>query len=106
MVGKPIFLRKGFDGVTVGRHIWAPDDFGSRTPEEQISFLAHELTHVEQYQNLGLLGFLCGYLGEYRANRRLGMNRGEAYHRISFEDQARERSQRVIGTIKDGVSLA
>jgi hypothetical protein len=104
-VGRPFFLPRAFDGITIGRHIWAPNDFSSRTLEEQLAFLAHELTHVEQYRQLGFLGFLRGYLGEYRANRRLGMNRTEAYRRITFEDQARARSERVLRSADDRIHL-
>jgi hypothetical protein len=99
-VGGPFFLRKGFDGLTLGRRIWAPRDFHSRTPRAQLSFLSHELTHVEQYRDLGLIGFLREYIGEYQAHRRRGLNRIEAYHRISFEDQARNRSERVMEQVK------
>ena len=99
-VGKPFFLRQGFDGMTLGRRIWAPGDFYDRTPREQLSFLAHELTHVEQYHELGFIGFLRGYIAEYRAHRRQGLSRTEAYHRISFETQARNRSERVMERVE------
>jgi hypothetical protein len=99
-VGKPFFLRQGFDGMTLGCWIWAPGDFHDRTPREQLSFLAHELTHVEQYHELGFIGFLRGYIAEYRAHRRQGLSRIEAYHRISFENQARNRSERVLERVE------
>ncbi|HET9294186.1 MAG TPA: hypothetical protein VFO06_07815 [Gemmatimonadales bacterium] len=99
-VGKPFFLRQGFDGMALGRRIWAPGDFYDRTPREQLSFLAHELTHVEQYHELGFIGFLRGYIAEYRAHRRQGLSRTEAYHRISFETQARNRSERVMERVE------
>ncbi len=99
-VGKPFFLSHRFDGMTLGCRIWAPGDFYNRTPREQVSFLAHELTHVEQYHELGFTGFLRGYITEYRAHRRRGLSRIEAYHRISYEDQARNRSERVMERVE------
>ena len=98
--GKPFFLSHRFDGMTLGSRIWAPRDFCDRTPREQLSFLAHELTHVEQYHELGIIGFLRGYITEYRAHRHRGLSRIEAYRRISFEDQARSRSERVMKRVE------
>lgn len=51
--------------------------------------LAHELVHVRQWRELGALGFLRAYLGEYVAGRRASLGHRDAYRRISFEQEAR-----------------
>jgi hypothetical protein len=87
--GYPWWLRlivfPGFrnGAVTLGRRIYVA------APEPQIPrFLRHELTHVRQIGRLGLPRFLFRYFREYVANRRSGLDSGEAYRRISFEEEA------------------
>ena len=56
-------------------------------PEEE-SLLRHELTHVRQMGDLGLLRFGWRYLFEYFRNRFSGMAVDAAYRNISFEREA------------------
>jgi hypothetical protein len=52
--------------------------------------LWHELTHVRQMREAGLLRFGWRYLCEYLRNRRSGMSSAEAYRNISYEREAFE----------------
>lgn len=79
------FLIRNVIGVTLGRRIYLAREVG----EEQLErFLRHELVHVRQIQQHGVLRFYCRYLIEYLANRRRGLSSAEAYRKISFEIEA------------------
>ena len=79
------FLAPGSNGMTIGRFIFLRNDGiydGSR------KIIAHELVHVRQYYELGLLRFLARYLSHYvRALLRLKRHRA-AYLAIPFEAHA------------------
>jgi RHS repeat-associated protein len=95
-----------FHGMTVNSLIFAPPDLYSRTMTDQVEFFAHELTHVEQYQRLGLWKFKNQYFGEYRYGRRtLGLDRFWAYYRISLEVEARWYEDLVMKDIKRRMCL-
>jgi hypothetical protein len=51
--------------------------------------IQHELVHVRQWQQLGVVRFLWRYLLEYLAYRFRGLNHKQAYLRISLEEEAR-----------------
>ncbi|HVR79911.1 MAG TPA: DUF4157 domain-containing protein [Acidimicrobiia bacterium] len=53
------------------------------------SLLAHELVHVRQWFELGVLGFLWRYLGGYLRGRLSGLGHREAYLGIELEVEAR-----------------
>ena len=74
----------GIDATTLGRLVVV-----KRGREEDRVLVAHELVHVRQWRELGVLGFLRAYLGEYVAGRRTGLGHRDAYARISFEREAR-----------------
>lgn len=61
-------------------------------PNRLARLLSHELVHVRQWQQFGLLGFLRRYLGYYWSGRRRGLGHDEAYRAIRFEKEARELS--------------
>lgn len=52
-------------------------------------YKVHEEAHVEQWQTLGFWAFLKRYVSEYRAGRKAGLSKHEAYRAISFERTAR-----------------
>ncbi|HEX3582098.1 MAG TPA: DUF4157 domain-containing protein [Thermoanaerobaculia bacterium] len=76
------FLMRGVAAITLGRRIWI------RPGEESETLLSHELTHVRQMRDLGVLRFGWRYLGEYVRNRLAGMRPDDAYRNISFEREA------------------
>ena len=59
--------------------------------------LAHELEHVRQYEQLGMVGFLLRYLGDYLALRLRGWGHRPAYRRIPAEATAEWRARRALG---------
>jgi hypothetical protein len=79
------FLAPGANGMTIGRFVFLRNDGqfdGSR------KLIAHELVHVRQYYELGLLRFLARYLRHYvRGLLRLKRHRA-AYLAIPFEQWA------------------
>jgi hypothetical protein len=72
-------------GVTLGRRIYLARDIGERHLER---FLRHELVHVRQIRQHGLLRFYWRYASEYLAHRWRGLSSAEAYRNISFEIEA------------------
>jgi len=75
------FRLTGHRGFTIGNHIF------TIAPEDK-KLIAHELVHVEQYMNLGVLRFLYRYFKEYRSLRKDEYGKNEAYRNISFEREA------------------
>jgi hypothetical protein len=79
------FLAPGSNGMTIGRFVLLRNDGvydGSR------KIIAHELVHVRQYYELGLVRFLARYLWNYACGLvRLKRHRA-AYLAIPFESQA------------------
>ena len=93
-VQKVPFLAPGSHGMTVGRLILLlrdDDQTGRRV------LLAHELVHVEQYAQLGIMRFLRRYLREYFANLWRLRNHRQAYRAISLEAEARSAATRWAG---------
>ena len=76
------FLHRGTIAITFGRRIYVAD--GHATD----ALLRHELVHVSQAGELGLLRFVWRYVAEYVRNRRRGMSPHDAYRAISFEAEA------------------
>ncbi len=79
------FLLKGIIGITLGRRIYVAADVAAHHLERLIR---HELAHVKQIANHGLLTFYWRYLVEYVRNRRKGLSSSAAYREISFEKEA------------------
>jgi hypothetical protein len=50
--------------------------------------LRHELVHVRQWRDYGVVGFLMRYLGAYLRWRAMGYRHKNAYRRIPFEIEA------------------
>lgn len=59
--------------------------------------LAHELEHVRQYHDLGVVAFLATYLGAYLRLRLQGWGHQAAYRRIPAEVSAEWRARRLLG---------
>jgi hypothetical protein len=79
------FLAPGSNGMTIGHVVFLRNDGvfdGSR------KIIAHELVHVRQYYELGMVRFLFRYLIDY--GRALAQHRRHraAYYAIPFEVQA------------------
>jgi hypothetical protein len=81
VIGAP--LPRGADGMTLGRFVLL------RQGHEDSSYLLHhELVHVRQYRERGVLGFLRRYLGRYVLLRLDGWGHDAAYRRLPEEIEA------------------
>ena len=79
------------DAFVVGRRIFlsrAADFEISRGSERGARILAHELTHVRQYAELGIARFLWTYAGDYVRARLSGASHAAAYGAIGLEREA------------------
>ena len=83
------FLTPGADAMTLGHTVLFRRGHGGNR-----QLLAHELVHVQQWDRLGVGGFLFRYLSAYVRNlARLRRHRA-AYLAIPLEEDARERARR------------
>jgi hypothetical protein len=73
----------GASATTIGRLIFVRAD---SVDDEHL--LRHELEHVRQYRERGLVGFLTCYLRDYLRWRARGYGHWAAYRRIPFEVEA------------------
>lgn len=84
------WLPRGFAGLTLGRFVLLarpqPTD-GSST------LIAHELVHVEQWDQRGRIGFLRWYLGDFARELRIRRSWMPSYQAIRAEVEARERTR-------------
>jgi hypothetical protein len=90
-VGGP--LPRGSDAIALRRTVIVRKHMVERPSFDHL--LRHELTHVEQWEVLGVAGFLRVYLGEYFSGRRRGLDHHQAYLAISLEREARERADAI-----------
>lgn len=81
------FLTRDVIALTLGRRIYLRPGLVLDARVRRV--LLHELEHVRQYREEGMIPFLYTYLREYMINRANGMDPLEAYRSIPFEEQAR-----------------
>ncbi len=90
VVGGPV--PPGADAITLGRFVMV------RTGHEEDPYLlAHELVHVRQYRERGVLRFLAGYVGRYLLLRLAGWGHDAAYRRLPEEIEADREARRSLG---------
>jgi len=77
-----LFLLRRVIAITLGRRIYIAKGHATE------ALLRHELVHVRQAGELGMIRFLWRYAVEYVRNRRRGMTHDDAYRAISFETEA------------------
>jgi hypothetical protein len=86
-IGFPWWMRpwlwRDVAAITIGRRVWISE--GARDLEPLIR---HELVHVRQMGEVGVLRFLWRYVRHYIRNRRRGMRHHEAYLAIPYEVEA------------------
>jgi hypothetical protein len=93
------FVPPGFVGITIGNRIML-----RKGHEHKDQLLAHELVHVRQFQELGILRFFARYLSEYATGIVRLRKVHAAYRAISLEVEARQEASRWakrIGRIDD-----
>lgn len=76
--------------ITLGRRIYLSTELMEKGRERVESTLRHELEHVRQAQQHGLIRFLYVYLRDYIRLRRQGLTSTSAYAAIPFEIEAIE----------------
>jgi len=81
--------------VTLGNTIYIDPSAYDPNTSTGLALLAHEITHSEQYAELGELGFLWRYYGAYRYGRNKGLPGDRAYEDMYLEVLARLREQEV-----------
>jgi len=77
------FIRQNTIAITLGRRVYIKP---GRENDQVV--LRHELVHVRQYDDLGVVRFLSRYSAEYVGNRLRGKSHDEAYRAISLEEEA------------------
>lgn len=80
------FLAPGTAGMTIGRFVFLTSDV-DRNGEREL--LAHELVHVRQYAQAGLVSFLVRYLRDYLHGLVRLKSHRQAYLAIPTEVEAR-----------------
>ena len=80
------FLARNVIAITLGRRIYVR---AAMEPAVFERLMRHELAHVRQVRELGLLRFLWRYVGEFAANWWRLRNFAAAYASISYEVEAR-----------------
>ena len=86
------FLMRGVDAITIGRRIYMNCD--------DETLLRHELVHVRQIEDVGVIRFYSRYVVEYVRNRRSGMSSHEAYSNISFEKEALDAESPILNDLR------
>lgn len=84
-------LPPGASGMTIGRFIFLRSDVNRDGTRE---LLAHEMVHVRQYAEQGLVGFLARYLRDYLRGLWTHRHHRAAYLAIPAEVEARDEARR------------
>lgn len=89
-----IFLFSNVAAITLGRRIYVSPAMAEAGLERLERLMRHELAHVRQVGELGLVRFLYRYVRDYLRLRRSGLSSHLAYSAIPFEVEAREEELR------------
>jgi len=93
-----LVLGRRVSAITLNRTIFVhPSIFDRVVSGVEPSLLVHELIHVAQWRDQGIVGFTVRYLFEYVRLRLLGASHDVAYRGISFEYAALDAAQRSQG---------
>ena len=84
------FWGSGIQAMTVRRWIFVDPGLLNGDRAKLSLLIIHELVHVRQWSDLGVIGFLSSYLGSYLRGRRDGLNHRDSYRAIDLEVEARE----------------
>jgi hypothetical protein len=80
----------GVGAITLGNWIFVDPEILRGDKGTLGRLVIHELVHVRQWADLGPLGFLSVYVGEYVGGRRRRLSHRDAYLAISLETEARQ----------------
>ena len=79
----------GADGITLGSLVIVRRTSAAGSGFDEL--LRHELVHVGQWREMGVIGFAIRYAGDYLRWRMRGYGHDGAYRRIALEVEARVR---------------
>lgn len=85
--------------MTLGTRIYVQPTSLDLDPSDLGRLIVHELVHVHQWAQLGVLRFLWRYLSRYLQGRLTGLTHQEAYRSIPIEVEAREVANQLQGPI-------
>jgi hypothetical protein len=85
---------RGIKAMTLGRWILVDPEVLTGDRGALGRLLVHELVHVRQWSDYGMLGFLRRYLGDYLRRRRQGAGHRLAYWSNRLEVEARTTAAR------------
>lgn len=91
-VGLPLVLRpfmRGVIGLTLRKTIYLRESVLTADELEFERLLVHELEHVRQVTEHGLIRFLYLYFRDFSENLARGLSFNRAYEEIAFEREAR-----------------
>lgn len=74
----------GAAAVTIGNTIY----YEMSKDKISAKLRRHEMVHIQQYEQLGVVGFFIQYFSEYISYRIDGQGHWEAYRNISLEKEA------------------
>ncbi len=83
------WLPNGADGLALATFVFVKDDID---PTEARTLIAHELVHVRQWAEYGVIGFAYRYVRDYLKNLVRLRNHYQAYLDIPFEIEARQQA--------------
>lgn len=80
---------RGTGAMTLGNRIYVRPDILEGKGDRLARLLLHELVHVRQWSEKGVIGFLASYIREYLVARATGSSHRAAYLAITAEVEAR-----------------
>jgi len=86
-----------FQGITLGRRVFL---VGPQPQDGTSALIAHELVHVEQWADRGVLGFSRWYLTDFARELRSHRKWMPAYRRITAEVEARQGASQWRGRLR------
>ena len=95
----PLMMRlwgHGIQAMTVKNWIFVDPKHLKGDRDRLARLVIHELVHVRQWNDLGVIGFLSRYVSDYFRGRRQGLTHRDAYMNIGLEEEARQVQTRVI----------
>jgi hypothetical protein len=80
---------RGIRAMTLRNRVYVDPGLLTGAEEPMALLLVHELVHVRQWHDLGVIGFLRRYLSDYLRGRLAGLGHRRAYLEIGLEREAR-----------------
>jgi hypothetical protein len=90
---------KTISAMALGTRVYVQAASLNGDPTDLGALIVHELVHVRQWEQLGVMRFLWRYLTGYLKGRFSGLSHQEAYRTIPIEVEAREVANRLQGPI-------